>query len=76
MRIIDKIELCQKLENALIDMNIRYDKEYLEIFKGLKDSETTDTAREVLDVLYENIDISDRTDTPLCQDTGIVVERL
>ncbi|AGW13406.1 fumarate hydratase [Megalodesulfovibrio gigas] len=42
-------------------------------FVEARDSETTDSAREVLDQLIKNADLAKATNMPLCQDTGSAV---
>jgi fumarate hydratase subunit alpha len=73
MRVIntDEIKICVK--ELLLKANISIDEKYINYMKKAADSETNETAKEILNILIENNDYAIEKQVPLCQDNGMAV---
>ncbi|MFP4078115.1 MAG: fumarate hydratase [Candidatus Izemoplasmataceae bacterium] len=73
MRVIDLETVTEKVKALLIKINHELDDSLVNAFKRAKEKETGDLSRSILDDIIENQELAKRGDTPLCQDTGMVV---
>jgi fumarate hydratase subunit alpha len=67
----DEIKHCVK--DLLLKANISIDEAYIQHMKKSSDNETSQTAKEILDILVENNDYALQKQVPLCQDTGMAI---
>ncbi|SDY63200.1 fumarate hydratase subunit alpha [Proteiniborus ethanoligenes] len=73
MRQID-VEIIQKLvAEKCISSNIYIEEDIQEAFINAKKAETSSVGNMVLDMLIKNAEVAKENETPLCQDTGMVV---
>lgn len=73
MRVIDLDSVTKKVKEILIRINHELDDSLVSAFRRAKEQETGDLSKSILDDIIENQDIARKGDTPLCQDTGMVV---
>ncbi|GAB7079007.1 fumarate hydratase [Megalodesulfovibrio paquesii] len=73
MRIIKAEDVKTAVRDMIIEACRILPEPIYKAFKEARDSETTDSAREVLDQLIKNADLAKATNMPLCQDTGSAV---
>lgn len=73
MRFIDLETVTEKVRSILIRINHELDDSLVAAFKRAKENESGEMSKSILDDIIENQDIARKGDTPLCQDTGMVV---
>lgn len=73
MRTIDSKLIENAVRDMCIDGCVNLDESVIESFKSNKEKETSDIAKNILDILIENAQIAKETKKPLCQDTGMAV---
>lgn len=73
MRAIDLESVTEKVKEILIRINHELDDSLVSAFRRAKEKETGELSKSILDDIIENQDIARKGDTPLCQDTGMVV---
>lgn len=72
-RTIHTDQIKTAIEELIRKANFITPPEIKNIFKEMKKGETLPLASETLDILAENIDIAEKENIPLCQDTGSVI---
>lgn len=73
MRTISMSQITQVVKDSVIKINYELDHSLVSLFKKAKETETKQIASAILDDLIENQEIARKGNTPLCQDTGLVV---
>ncbi|SEN63929.1 fumarate hydratase [Peptostreptococcus russellii] len=73
MRTIDSKLIENAVRDMCVDGCVNLDESVIESFKSNKEKETSDIAKNILDILIENAQIAKETKKPLCQDTGMAV---
>jgi len=73
MREIQYQDIIKAVKDTVIDINYHLDQSLVARLKQAKQSETKQTALEILNDIIENQDIAKEGKIPLCQDTGVVV---
>ncbi|MFW5914063.1 MAG: fumarate hydratase [Bacillota bacterium] len=73
MRVIDLETVTEKVKDILIKINHELDDSLVSAFKRAKEKESGDLSKSILDDIIENQELAKKGDTPLCQDTGMVV---
>ncbi|MFW5894781.1 MAG: fumarate hydratase [Bacillota bacterium] len=73
MRVIDLETVTEKVKDILIKINHELDDSLVTAFKRAKEKETEELSKSILDDIIENQELAKKGDTPLCQDTGMVV---
>lgn len=73
MKVIKSEEIVKAVSDMCIKGCIELGDDVINSFKKNRESESSQTARDILDVLIENADIAKDRRIPLCQDTGMAV---
>ncbi len=73
MRTIDVKEIIPIVKKLCIDSNYYIGDDVIDKIKEFKAKEESETAKEVLDILLENYELSAQEKMPICQDTGVAV---
>lgn len=73
MRTIDVKEIIPLVKKLCIDSNYYIGDDVIDKIKEFKAKEESETAKEVLDILLENYELSAQEKMPICQDTGVAV---
>ena len=73
IREVDVSTLIPLVKDACGKMATEYDPPILEAIRKGKENEESERTRSVMELLLENADIAGREQTPICQDTGMVV---
>ncbi len=73
MKVIKSEEIVKAVSTMCIKGCIELGDDVINSFKKNRESESSQTARDILDVLIENADIAKDRRIPLCQDTGMAV---
>lgn len=73
MRIIESSDITNKVKESVIKINYELEPTLVDLFKKAKDNEESDLSKSILDDIIENQEIAKKGNTPLCQDTGVVV---
>ncbi|MCA1944814.1 MAG: fumarate hydratase [Desulfovibrio sp.] len=73
MRMLKAEDVSAAVRDMIIEACRVLPEPVYKAFVEARDSETTDSAREVLDQLIKNADLAKATNMPLCQDTGSAV---
>lgn len=71
MREIEASVITSAVKQLFIKANYHLPDDVKNALLRAKQCETTDTARQVLDILLKNAEIAAENDFPLCQDTGM-----
>lgn len=71
MREIEASSITSAVKQLFIKANYHLPSDVKNALLLAKQNETTDTARQVLDILLKNAEIAAENDFPLCQDTGM-----
>ena len=66
-------EIKKAIEELLYNANFITPPEIKNIFAEMKRKETLPLACETLSILTENVEIAEKENIPLCQDTGSVI---
>lgn len=73
MRVVDVKVICEKVKEALIDININQADDVKELLSKGYEREESEVAKSVIDMLKENALIAQKEKMPICQDTGMAV---
>ncbi len=73
MRDIDCKQITETVSNLFQEACVYLPEDVLAAIKQARQSEESPVARDVLDRILENVDISSKEKIPLCQDTGSAV---
>lgn len=73
MRIIASKLIEDAVRDMCIDACINLDESLVLTMEEYRDKESSDVAKNILDILVENARIARENKTPLCQDTGMAV---
>lgn len=73
IREVDVKEITKAVKEMSIEANLKINQDVKASFEESLKAEESPLGREVLELLLENAKISDETDIPMCQDTGMVV---
>jgi len=73
MRDIDCRQITETISNLFQEACVYLSEDVLAVIKQARQSEESPVARDVLDKILENIEISSKEKIPLCQDTGDAV---
>ncbi len=71
MREIDAAKITETVKNLCIEANCHLTDDIKERIKKFHTDETWGQAKEVLERIIENYEISDEKNQPVCQDTGV-----
>ena len=71
MREINAEKITQTVKKLCIDANCHLTGDIKECIKRFHDDEPWPQAKEILERIIENYEISDRNNQPVCQDTGV-----
>ena len=71
MRIINTKVIKENVKEMFLNANVHLSKD---IKIALKEAdEISPIGKNILNIINENIDLAGKTDTPICQDTGMAV---
>ncbi|HOX37242.1 MAG TPA: fumarate hydratase [Candidatus Brocadiia bacterium] len=70
-RIIQSDEIANRVSRMCRDACCRLPADLLDAIRAARQSEITDTGRDILDQILENARLAAETDAPSCQDTGM-----
>lgn len=73
MRELDVSEITDALREMCISSNVFLGDDVKRAIREAREAEESPLGREILDVILENHEISEKNDMPLCQDTGFAV---
>jgi len=73
MREINLNLVTEAVKKTLIKINYELDTSLVSMLRKAKSKEDRDLSKSILDDIIENQDIAREGNTPLCQDTGVVV---
>jgi fumarate hydratase subunit alpha len=73
MQDIDCKKITETISNLFQDACLHLPEDVLTALKKAREMEESSVAKDVLDKIIENTDISNREEIPLCQDTGAAV---
>jgi fumarate hydratase subunit alpha len=76
MRDIDCKKITEAVSNLFHDACLHLPEDVLMALKKAREKEESPVAKDVLDKIVENTEISNREEIPLCQDTGAAVVML
>jgi fumarate hydratase subunit alpha len=76
MRDIDCKKIAEAVSNLFHDACLHLPEDVLMALKKAREKEESPVAKDVLDKIIENTEISNREEIPLCQDTGAAVVML
>ena len=71
MREIDALKITQTVKRLCIEANCHLSSDIKERIESFYDEETWAQAKEILERIIENYNISDADNQPVCQDTGV-----
>lgn len=71
MRQISAIKITETVKKLCIEANCHLTDDIKDCIKCARDSEPWPQAKEILCRIIENYEISDKNNTPVCQDTGV-----
>lgn len=73
LKIIETEQITEAVAQLCVKANTYLNPDVLRALEAAREGETSDTAREVLDVIIDNAAAAAREHMPICQDTGIAV---
>ena len=73
MKKVNTLKIKKEIIKLIHDASFTMKKEFIDGFNSMKDSETSDRAGAVLDILLENAAIAESESLPLCQDCGSTI---
>lgn len=73
MREIKVEEIIKNVRRLCIESNYYLNQDIRDRLKEAKEQETFKIAKDVLDIITQNVDIAKNEDMPMCQDTGMAV---
>ncbi len=71
MREIQALKITETVKKLCIEANCHLSSDIKDCIKKYYEDETWDHAKEILERIIENYQISDKNDQPVCQDTGV-----
>ncbi len=71
MREIEALKITETVKKLCIEANCHLSRDIKERIESFHKDETWAQAKEILERIIENYNISDNTDQPVCQDTGV-----
>ena len=71
MREIEALKITETVKRLCIEANCHLSRDIKERIESFHKDETWAQAKEILERIIENYNISDNTDQPVCQDTGV-----
>ncbi|MBQ9757509.1 MAG: fumarate hydratase [Clostridia bacterium] len=71
MREIDAMKITETVKNLCIEANCHLSSDIKECIKNFHTDESWPQAKEILERIIENYEISDESNQPICQDTGV-----
>lgn len=71
MREIEALKITETVKRLCIEANCHLSRDIKERIESFHKDETWPQAKEILERIIENYNISDNTDQPVCQDTGV-----
>ena len=71
MREINAVKITETVKNLCIEANCHLSSDIKECIKRFHADETWGQAKEILERIIENYEISDERNQPVCQDTGV-----
>lgn len=73
MREIHVDEIISSVKKLSIEANYYLGEDVIDRIKSMKETEESETAKEVMNILLENYEMAAKEKMPICQDTGIAV---
>ncbi len=73
MKIIHTDEIISNLKEMCMEANLRLSPDMKEIFDRSSEKEESPVGKRVLGQLKENLEIAEKEEIPICQDTGMAV---
>lgn len=73
MRLVYTSEIKNCVKDLLLKANISIDEKYIDYMKKASDAESSQTAKDILQILVQNNEYALQKQVPLCQDTGMAV---
>ena len=73
MREIHIDEIISSVKKLSIEANYYLGQDVIDRIKTMKETEESETAKEVMNILLENYEMAAKEKMPICQDTGIAV---
>ncbi len=73
MREIDVSKITEVVSRLCIDANLHLPSELEQLIKSSKETEQSKVGKNVFCDLLDNIDVADKLNIPICQDTGMAV---
>jgi len=73
MREIHIDEIISSVKKLSIEANYYLGQDVIDKIKVMKETEESETAKEVLEILLQNYEMAAKEKMPICQDTGIAV---
>ncbi len=73
MREITTEQITQEVARLCIEANYYLGEDVLDVLHDARENEVSPVGQAVLDQILQNIEISNRGELPLCQDTGLLV---
>jgi len=73
MRIIKVQDVTKLVKDSVIKINYELDNSLVSLIQKAKNTETKEISKSILEDILENQEIARKGNTPLCQDTGVVV---
>lgn len=73
MRTLHTDEIIQNVKEMCIEANLHLSADMKEAICNAKDAETGALGKQILGQLCENMDIAEKEEIPICQDTGMAV---
>ena len=73
MRDIEASRITEAVKKLVMDANYFIGDDVANAIKGALETETSATAKEILNIILENHKIAKDEQMPICQDTGVAV---
>ena len=73
MRILHTDEIIKNIREMCIEANLYLSKDMQEAIHNAKESETGELGKQILGQLCENMEIAEKEEIPICQDTGMAI---
>ncbi len=73
MKIINTTTICDTVKQMCIQANHYLSSDMKSALNKAVETEESDLGKKILNQLHENLDIADREQIPICQDTGMAV---
>lgn len=73
MRNIHTDEITKNIKEMCIEANLHLEKDVVNAITKAKQTEESDIGKKILGQLQENMDIAQKEDIPICQDTGMAI---